>query len=526
MKRVTIIGLALMLVFGFSVFAVQKGGTLTIHSSQTFKDMNPMISNDVYSMYVINAIFDELVAMNPDTLEPEPYLAKNWEFSEDKCEITYYIQDGVKAHNGEVINAEDVAFTFNWIINPENASPNATEFAWLKEVVVVDDLTAKFVTKPEKCPFAPALQAENYAVVPKDTFLERGADEFNINPVGSGPFKFVEWKTGDHATVEKNEDYWLKEPNLDKIIFRPIPKLATAMLELEKGGVDITDNMTAEDIPRFKDMDEVVVQQRPSLSYFYFAFNDSKAPFNNPKFRKAVHLSFNMNDAVQAIFKGLTGIRAYGAVPPALWANDREYLKNNVALEEDDDQASKLFRELRTEGVLPAAFSPTIYCPPDPRREKLSTIVATNLMEHGIKAKVQPLEWGAYLDLLYRSKEKPLGEYGMYVIGWSGSPDPYAFLYYLFTTENAIVGSGNNFSFYSNPVVDELIGEANTTFDFDTREKNYVEAQRIIMGTYVHIPAYHYIETRGVRARVHDFQVSPTADMNIVDPYVNVWVEH
>jgi peptide/nickel transport system substrate-binding protein len=526
MKRIFLIGLALILAFGLSAFAVQKGGTLTIASGQTFKDLNPMISNSAYDFYVINQIYDDLLYTNPETNFPEATgVAKNYEFSEDKCEITFHIQEGITAHNGEVINAEDVAFTFNWIIDPENASPNASELAWLQEVEVVDDLTAKFITKPEKCPYAPALLGESRAVVPKDTFLEMGADKFNRNPVGSGPFKFVEWKSGDHITLVKNENYWLKEPNLDKIIFRPIPKLATMMLELEKGGVDITDTMVAEDIPRFKEMDDVKVLTQNSFSYFYFAFNMSKAPFNDIRFRKAVYQSFSMDNAVQAIFKGLTAVRAYGAVPPPMWANDSEYLKNNVALEEDAEEASRLFRELRKENVLPPNFSPTIYCPPDPRRTKLSTIVATSLKEHGIDTKVQPLEWGAYLDLLYRSGEHPLGEYGMYVIGWSSIADPYGYLYYLFTSENAVVGSGNNFSFYSNPLVDQLILEANTTFDKEVREEKYVKAQRIIFESYVHLPAYHYIENRGTRARVKGYTPDPSASMNICTPYANVWVE-
>ncbi|MFP4588865.1 MAG: ABC transporter substrate-binding protein [Candidatus Bipolaricaulota bacterium] len=525
MKKTLAVCFIFALLFSVFGFGVDKGGTLTIHSSQTFKDLNPMVCNDVYSNYVNNAIFDELVYLDPETMEVKPYLAESWEFSEDKCEITFHIREGVKAHNGEVINAEDVAFTFNWIIDPDNASPNATEFAWLQEVEVVDDYTAKFIAKPDRCPFAPALQAESFAVVPKDTFLEKGAEEFNRNPVGSGPFEFVEWKTGDHIKLEKNDDYWLKEPNLDEVVFRPIPKLATAMLELEKGGVDITDNLVADDIPRFEEMEEIEVQQVPSLSYFYLAFNMSKPPFNNRDFRKAVAYSFSMDDAIEAIFRGLTGVRAYGAVPPSLWASDRDFLEDKVALHEDDEKASQLFDELREEGVISDDFAPTIYCPPDPRREKLATIVATNLKEHGINAEVQPLEWGSLLDLLYRSDENPEGDYGMFTMGWSGSPDPYAFLYYLFTSENATIGTANNYSFYKNEDVDDLIHWANTTFDTELREGLYTGAQRLIMRDYVHLPAYHYIETRGVTDRVHDYKVDPLSSMPLVNPDVNVWVE-
>jgi peptide/nickel transport system substrate-binding protein len=410
--------------------------------------------------------------------------------------------------------------------------------------VVIDDYTAKFVQKEEFCPFAPALIGETQAIIPKDTYLEMGKEAFNANPIGSGPFKFVEWKRGEHITLVRNEEYWMtgrklcyangydpgneivcEKPYLEKIIFRPIPTLATAMLELEKGGIDIADNIPAEDIPRFKEMPEVTVQQRPSLSYFYVGFNMSLSPYNDIRFRKAVYQSFSMDDAVFSIFKGLTGIRAYGAVPPALWANDREYLKEEIALPVNDEEAARLFAKLREEGVIPKGFTTTVYCPPDPRRIKLAEIIATNLIEHGIPADVQSLEWGAYLDLLYRTEEKPEGEYGIYIIGWLGAPDPDAFLYYLFTSENAMVGAGNNFSFYMNPTVDALIKQARTTLDMEVRETAYVQAQRIIFADYVHIPAYHYIDTRGVRARVKGFEVGGPVLMRIVDPFYNVWVE-
>ncbi|MGC9530355.1 MAG: ABC transporter substrate-binding protein [Candidatus Bipolaricaulaceae bacterium] len=527
MRRIIIASLLIGLV-GMLAWAQepQYGGTLVIGSSQTFKDMDPRICNDVYSMYVINAVFDELLSLDPDTLKPAPYVAKSWEISEDGAEITFYLNEGIKFHNGEPLTADDVAFTFNWIADPENASPNQTEFEWLQEVVVLDEYTCKFITKPDWAPYAPALLGENYAIVPKDTVLEMGDEEFNNNPVGSGPFKFVEWKRGDRVVVVRNEDYWLTKPYLEKVIFRPIPELSTMMLELETGGIDITDNVPAQDARRFLDNPGLGVnlQQIPSLSYFYLGFNFSKPPANDIRFRKAVYQSFDATAAVDSIFQNLTGLRAYGAVPPALWANDREFLKS-VALKEDDEAAQALFAELKAEGVIPEGYKAIIYCPPDPRRIQISTIVATNLIENGINAEVQPLEWGPFLDLLYRSEENPEGNYDMYVIGWSGSPDPNAFLYYLFTSENATVGSANNFSFYMNERVDTLIKYAGTTLDTDIREPEYVAAQRMIMKDIVHIPLYHYIETRGVRARVHDYEVSPTAEMNLVSPFTNVWVE-
>jgi len=504
------------------------GGTVMVGVSQTFIDMDPRISNSAYDSYIIDSVFDELIALDQETLAPIPYIAKSWEVAEDGSSTTFYLNEEIKFHNGEDLTAEDVAYTFNWIIDPANGSPNATEFEWMQEAVVIDDYTVKIANKPEWTPYCPGLVSESFAIVPKDTCEEMGPDAFNLEPVGSGPYKFVEWMTGDHITLERNENWWLAYPNLDKIVFRPIPNLATMMLELEAGGVDIVDNMPAQDVPRFQADPNVVVQQVPSLSYFHVGFNHSHLPSSDVRFRKAVGMSIDLDAAIFSIFQGLTGIRAYGVTPAALWANDREYLQAN-ALEEDDEEAKRLFQELKEEGIIPEDFETTIYCPLDPRRVQLSTILATNLQENGITAHVQPLDWGPLLDLLYRSEADPLGEdFEIYVMGWIGSPDPDSFIYYLFTTENATIGNANNFSWYSNPEVDRLVKEAATTSGCDqaTREALYIEAQRIaFIEDYCDLTGYHYIETQGVRARVHDYHLNALGEVEFCSPSNNAWVD-
>ena len=141
---------------------------------------------------------------------------------------------------------------------------------------------------------------------------------------------------------------------------------------------------------------------------------------------------------------------------------------------------------------------------------------------------MQPLDWGPLLDLLYRSEDDPLGAgYEIFLMGWSGGADPHDFIYYLLTTENAVIGTANNYSWYSNPEADALIKEADTTPGCDqaTREALYVEAQRKIFAEYPHISGYHYIETRGVSTRVNNFQISPLGWIQLCSPSNNVWVK-
>ena len=533
-KRMTVCLLVSLLFLGLLAIAetavpetpgAQIGGTLTIGVSQTFKDLDPRIMNSAYDGYVTGQIFDDLIVLDPYTFEPQPYVAKSWEvLSDDR--VRFYLNEGIKFHNGEDLTAEDVAFTFNWIADPENNSPNFTELVWMQEVVVVDDYTVDVITKPDYAPFAPGFAQETQSIVPKDTVLAMGDEEFNLHPVGSGPYKFEEWKTGESLTIVRNEDYWLTYPNLDRVVYRPIPELSVMMLELEAGGIDIADNMPAQDVVRFQEMTGRSVAQCPSMFCAYMFFNLQHAPGNDPRFREAVYRSTNIDAAVFSIFQNLTGVRSYGCVPPAIWANDVPYLRDNVALEEDDARSKQLIAELKADGVIPEDRPLTVYCPLDPRRTQIATIIATNLIENGLNVIVQPLDWGPYLDLAYRSESDPTAaELDMGIIGWSGGPDPHDFLYYLFDSDNATVGSADNLSWYQDPEFDAWIKEADTTLDTARREELYVKAQRKVYEEIINIPLYHYIETRGLNDRVQGFLISPLSEMHICDPYHNVWVK-
>lgn len=501
------------------------GGTLTIGVSQDFKDMDPRIANSMYDSYVLASVFDRLVELDPYTLEPRPFVAKSWEvLSDDR--VRFYLNEGIKFHNGDELTAEDVAFTFNWMANPDNNSPNFTELVWLEEAIVVDKYTVDIVTKGDYAPWAPGFATESQAIVPMKHLLTVGDEAFNRFPIGSGPYKFVQWRQGDRIILERNEEYWLVYPHLDRVVYRVIPELSVMMLELEAGGIDIADNMPAQDVARFRANPKVEVLQVASLSYFYIFFNMSRPPSSDIRYRKAVYMSVNMDDAVFAIFQNLTGIRAYGCIPPRLWASDVEYLKDKVALEYDPVEAARLIAELKAEGVIPAGYKTTIYSPLDPRRVQLATIIATGLKEAGLDAEVQPLAWGPYLDLVYRSEADPLAkDLDQGILGWSGGPDPHDFIYYMFHSDNAIVGSADNLSFYMNPVVDDLLIQAATTLDQDTREQLYVKAQRIVYEDYVNIPGYHYIETKAVRTRVQGYVIDPFGNQYLCTPFHNVWID-
>jgi len=518
---VTILLLCLTITFG-AAFAEKMGGTLTIACRQTLSHLNPMLGKGIYGYYATNSIFDSLITVNPETLEPAPFVAKSWAISEDAKEFTFYLNEGISFTNGESLTADDVKFTIDWTLDPDNASPQASNFKWVDRVEAVDDYTVKIYSKD---PFPAGLTSLVVRIVPHDTFEEIGAEDFDSNPVGSGPFMLEEWVKGSQVVLVRNSDYWLKTPNLDKVVIRVIPETTTAELELEQGGVDITDTLLPQDIEHFESLEHINVEMRTGLNTQFLGFSSQLVPYSNLEFRKAVIQSFDMDEAVKAIFPHGGATRAYGMVPPPLWANDEPWLMANSALSEDDDAAEATFARLKRDGVIPADFKAVVYSPPDPNRRKMATIIATNLQQNGLDVEVSQLEFGAYLELLFA------GECGMFLIGWVGvstSLDPYEFLSFMFRgSDSACTSSGYNLTCYENDVVDLLLGVANTNPDFNLRETMYVAVQRIAVGQdYAMLPAYHEALIRGVNKRVQDYFASSTEmiPFQLCSPFNNVWL--
>ncbi len=524
--RHSLVGIMIVL-FSFMVvftagFSENMGGTLTISARQTLSHLNPMLGKGIYGYYATNSIFDSLVTVNPQTLELAPFIAKSWSISKDAKEFTFYLNEGITFSNGEPLTADDVKFTIDWTMDPENASPQLSMFKWINQVEVVDEYTVKICATD---PFPPGLTSLVVRIVPHDTFEQIGAEAFDSNPVGSGPYMLKEWVKGSSVTLVRNPNYWLKTPNLDKVVIRVIPEVTTAELELEQGGIDITDTMLPQDIEHFRSLEGIDVRMRTGLNTQFMGFGGQLVPYNNLEFRKAVAQSFDLDGVVKAIFPYGGASRAYGMVPPPLWANDEPWLMANSALRENDEEARATFSRLKQNGIIPSDFKAVVYSPPDPNRRKLATIIATNLQQNGLDTEVSQLEFGAYLELLFA------GKCGMFLIGWVGvstSLDPYEFLSFMFRgSDSACTSSGYNLTCYENDVVDLLLEIANTNSDFDIREAIYIAVQRIAVGQdYAILPLYHDSLIRGVNERVQDYTVSSTEmiPFPLCTPFNNVWV--
>ncbi|RMG58990.1 MAG: peptide-binding protein, partial [Deltaproteobacteria bacterium] len=213
------------------------GDAIVFGSIGDISGLIPHITSDSASHEVGSFIYNGLVRYDKN-LNLEGELAESWEIKEGGLKIVFHLRKGVKWHDGKPFTSEDVLFTYNLMRDPKTPTAYAEDFLQVKRAYAPDPYT--FVVEYEK-PFAPALASWGIWILPKHR-LEGVEDivhsEQNRNPIGTGPYRFVEWKTGEKVVLEANPDYFEGRPHIQRVIYRIIPDQATMFLELKSGGID------------------------------------------------------------------------------------------------------------------------------------------------------------------------------------------------------------------------------------------------------------------------------------------------
>ncbi len=492
------------------VFAGEK--TLTIGISKEPAKLNPVLIPGIYGEALAGNIFDTLISFKESASTPAPGLAKSWEITENGKQYTFHLRKGVKFHNGQPFTAADVKFTIEATMNPANASPSKEFFAPVDRVEIVDDYTVTLFLKDAYAPLLLALGNPTSGILPKDLVSKVGMDEFDRHPVGTGPFMFVEWLPDERIVLKKNPDYFLGVPNLDKVVFRPVPKPEVMAAEIESGGIDIAHQMLPQDISRLAKDDRLKVMTIPGLGNSYIGFSYKKMPFADVRFRKAIYHSVPFDAAIKGIWRGV-GERAYSWIPPGVFPEDTEYMKKS-ALAHDPEKAKAYFDELKKEGILKDDFEFPIYTSQNPYRVKMATAVATELRKYGLKARVESLEWGTLFPILKADS-------GFYIMGWGSVPDPDRWTYKIFHS-----GSSMNFSMYELPEIDQALDLGRVLVGVDKRGEQYKKVMRkALTQDYIHIPLVFKSVTAICSTRVKDFKPSAQDYFHLVTEKRNVTVE-
>ena len=477
------------------------------------------VTGDSASATAAGYVFNGLVRYDKNlTLEGE--LAESWEVSPDGKKIVFHLRKGVSWHDGAPFTSEDVLFTYRRMIDPNTPTPYAEDFKQVTRASNPDPYT--FVVEYEK-PFAPALASWGMHVLPKH-LLEKYPDisrsPLNKKPVGTGAFRFVEWKTGERTVFEANPDYFEGRPYLSRVITRVIPDPATMFLELKSGGIDMM-GLTPIQYTRQTNTEEFRTSFHKyrylSFGYTYLGFRLAHPLFSDRKVRQAIAFAVNKQEIIDGVLFGL-GHAATGPYKPGTWAYNPDVKKYPY----DPGRAKALLAEAGWtdadgDGVLEKGgrrFAFTVLTNAgNESRAKTAAIIQQNLAAVGIRMEIRTLEWSAFINEFVDKRK-----FDAVILGWSISQDPDQ---YDIWSSKKTGPKEFNFVGFANTEVDRLLDEGRRTFDIEKRKRAYFRIQEILADEQPYVFLYYPDALPVVHKRFHGIEPAPAGiSYNFIRWYV------
>ena len=413
---------------------------------------------------MLEHIYDRLLDRDPKTLKPKPMLATAWKVVNDTT-WEFTLRQGVKFHNGEPFNAQSIKATFDYMLDPANKSHYATPAYWkpLKEVQIVNDYTVRLVTEKPYPAVIDRVSLTDTLILPAKALKELGPQKLAEKPIGTGPFKFVEWKRDERLVLERNPDYWAGPADASRVTFRFIPEFSARMAALLSGEIDIMKDVPPHAVEAVERSGRAKVRSTVSSRINYLALVNLKpGPMQDVRVRRAMNHAVNVDELIKQVLRG-NATRMCGPLAPA----NADYSAVEC-YKHDPARAQALFKEA---GVDPAKLALTLDTPSGryPLDKDVSLAIAAQLQRLGIKTNVVVNEWGTHLDKI---KNRNTGD--MFFLGWGPALHGQGTIEPLFKADATYSSYGNN------KVIDEKIAKAVTLVDAKARTAAYADLQKLI----------------------------------------------
>ena len=497
--------LALTLASAGGAVAQTPPGVLIVGQIAEPKSLDPDTVTAVNDFRILFNVYDGLVRYKSGTLEVEPALAESWEISEDGTVYTFTLREGVNFHDGSPLNAEAVKFNFDRMLDENHPYydtgpfPLSFFFSAVENVEAVDDRTVRFTLNAPYAPFLSNLAYTPGLIVSQAAVEERGAD-FGRNPSGTGPFKFVEWRSNEAVVVERNPDYWDGAPELEAVVYRPITDANTRTAEMLAGGIDVMVEVPPVALSEFQGGGFNIVEQAGPHVWFLI-LNAKEGPFADKRVRQAVNYAVNKSALVEEVLEGTAEVAA-GPTPPAFaWAHNEELEPYPY----DPDKARELIAEAGVEGA-----ELTFYVTEggsgmlDP--VAMGTAIQADLEAVGFDVSIETYEWNTFLGEVNPGLE---GKADMAEMAWmTNDPDTLPFL--ALRTAAWPEEGGFNSGYYSNPEVDRLLEAARVSTDQEERARLYKEMQTIVQEDAPWLFVANWKQNAVTSDRVENFTLEPS----------------
>jgi len=459
--------------------AAAPTGTIRIGSSSEFTLMDPLTNsflNDFNLLYV--NLYDQLVVRNPDgTLGPG--LAESWTLH-SPTEWDFKLRQGVKFQNGEPFDASSVKFTLDRFLSEADGSPFVKPY--VAGAAVVDDYTVR-VTTPKPDPVF--LENSVYYVfpVPPKYTAQVGRDGFAAKPVGTGPFKFVEWVKGDHLSLEQNPGYWRGTPQVQSVNIKISPEIATRVAALQAGELDLIMQLTPDQIPNLASRNARAVGAPVPRVIYLITFPDSPVgsgePLKDKRVRQALNYGINIDSIVQNVLGG-QALRSPTIVPPLAFGYDASLTPTvyDPAMAKQLLAAAGYDDGFNIDMDVPTGGNPL-------KPIEVGQAIAADLSKLGINVTLRTIEAASYITYRNEKKMSPIFLWNWY--GYDG---------HLQVQGN--VDPGFQFAFWNDPRTTDLLNKEATSMDPAVRVAAFKDIQQILKDEAWFVPLYQQNELQGV----------------------------
>ena len=477
--------------------------------------MDPPQITDLNSARVTKRIFEGLVAQELGSYKLVPGLAQSWDISKDGLTYTFKLRPNVKFHDGTPFNAEAVKFVFERQLNDKGPYYATGTYPYVKgflgNVAGVEVLDAGTVQIKLKAPLAPFLQylAHQSLFMFSPESLKKWGKDVVKHPVGTGPFKLDAWEPGVRVVLARNDEYWGGAPKIRQAIYVPIVEAQARLVALKTGDIDLTMDVPPDSLDELRRDPNVVVAESNSSAVWYVMLNTRHPILKDRRVRQALNHAVNKDAIIRDILRG-TAIVSRGPMSPVYGTF---YEDNTARYPHDLDKARALLREAGH----PNGFELTFLVPESgsgmQSPVEMATVIQANLAQIGVRAKIQTMEWGAYL-------RKYLEQPDMAEMSWNPSiGDPDHMMYMLLSSDR--FPPAFNAGYYQNDRVDDLLRRARTTVDEKARVPLYREAQKLVVEDAPWIFVDHGKQVIVHRKRVQGFKLHPNFDL-VLTP---VWLQ-
>ena len=450
--------------------ATKEGKDITIAVSDNFTSMDPHDTNDTLSYSAQKTMLEGLVGFDKD-MKVIPVLAEEYLANDEATEFTFKLRQNITFHDGTPFNAEAVKVNLDRLADPNGGLKRHSLYSIVKETIVIDEYNVKVILSE---PFGAMINtfAHPAAMMHSPKSLDELGKEVARNPVGTGPFKFVEWKPGEGLEVTKNENYWKDGyPKVDKITFKPVSENGSRIAMLQTGEADFIYPVPTEQADSVNGKDGIEVDSKTSIVVRYMAMNTLIEPYSDIRVRQALNHAINKEAFNKVVMNG------HGQEMDSIIAPNTQFYSQQKPYEFNIEEAKELLKEAGYEN----GFKAKIWGANSSSALKAMEFLQQQLAQINVELEVIPMEAGTMSDKIWGVSDPKDAEIELYYGGWSPSTgDADWGIRPLLGGTDAFPPKSYNVSYYNNAKANTLIEDALKTADVDKRAAAYKDAQALL----------------------------------------------